>query len=391
MSKFNPHSPELKKIVRGLRPPSAVDLRLVNPFSLDTPPNTGHTYEIASGESVVSPGDGVIKSIELLYAAWNNTDSALDTVLTYAVVIDHGYGAESLVHGIQTIEGGLNIGNTVVRGDALGTPLATEIFYQFNYNSSLYDPTTLNRHFPILADSRSPGKGGYVRKSPDRVQRSFLTTITTAIVSGIRTFCNTGGAAQLLVNVDFNGDETMEGVAATGLTPEDYWNVFQAASFTGGIEVYDTPCNFEGNPIIYDSAPVVLLRDSENLRSQVQFWKTSMTVNSGTSAEFSPVLSTYVGGSLVPTTRTNSFELKNISAGSYELYLYANQGDPGFTSTFQVGINGGTPENKTVITTVDAAYVENENFVKYTLTVPEGGYISIVALGYLCGLQLFRP
>ena len=389
--KYNPQDSQSKGVLRRLRPPSAKDLRLLHPFSVQ-PANIGHTYQIESGEDVIAAGSGTIKSIKLLFASWQHSAGLLDDGLTWAVTIDHGFGIETLLHGIQNIEDGIRAGDAVVRGASLGTALTNEIFLQYSANGAFYDPTSINRHFPTLDGSEVPDKGGYIQKAPDLTDRTFLGTLRTGIVNGIRKFFTTDcSVSQMLVNVDFNGDGLMAGQAVAGIADTDYWNIIEAAAFNGGESSDNYACYYGGSAgLTFQSPPVVVLNDYTSARSQVQLHKTAMTLDASSSAEFSRMLSTYVGGYSGSTALVNSFEIRNLTPGAYTLYLYANQGSDPSVTTFQVSVDGGSPTSKTNDPTTVASYIENRNYVIYDLTVVNGSYVTVVANGYLCGMQLFR-
>ena len=78
--------------------------------------------------------------------------------------------------------------------------------------------------------------------------------------------------------------------------------------------------------------------------------------------------------------------LRNLPAGSYQLYLYSNQ----FGSTFYVSVGPGLPTSQTNNPTLATQFIQGRNYLLFTLTVPANSYITFKAVGYLSGLQLLR-
>lgn len=142
----------------------------------------------------------------------------------------------------------------------------------------------------------------------------------------------------------------------------------------------------------YSADPVVQLRDSNGDRSVIRLERVeALTDDAGSSAEFDPMVSTWVGGfdgSMVPIT--NTFRLTGIPPGSYNLYLYASPA--GATTDFYLSVNSASPTLKTALCNTGlTSFVLDDNYVAYeNLVLSEGDVLTISASGALAGLQILR-
>src|SRR6516225_1532339 len=90
--------------LQKLRPPSKRKLFLAQPFSAATPPCLGHVYRLDMGEPAIAAGGGTVRSIRSLFPGWPFTPgSPIGTQRTYEVVLDHGNGITTSVHGLASV------------------------------------------------------------------------------------------------------------------------------------------------------------------------------------------------------------------------------------------------------------------------------------------------
>jgi hypothetical protein len=229
--------PQAKGILRRMRIPCARSVALRFQFTLDQRVNPGITVAFPEGEDAVAPGNGTVIAAETVAPFWAfSPGSAHATSNSYQVVIDHGFGLKTVVHGLQSVA--VNVGQSVSRGQALGTPLTTEVFFAILYNGSPYDPMGINRHFTAQNGNVVPGQGGYFRFSPDFKVRDLSNNKVSTLIDGTRYFVNDNcSKPPVLINVDFNGSGNKVGLAATGIGPTDYWNVYTPVAFTAEVDV----------------------------------------------------------------------------------------------------------------------------------------------------------
>jgi len=102
------------------------------------------------------------------------------------------------------------------------------------------------------------------------------------------------------------------------------------------------------------------------------------------------MLKNWIGGYVGPIPYENIFRLRNLPAGDYELYLYADQGTFPNASTFYVSVGAGLPSTQANNPLGATSFIQGQNYVLYTLTLPAQSYITFKTVGYLSGLQLLR-
>jgi len=143
----------------------------------------------------------------------------------------------------------------------------------------------------------------------------------------------------------------------------------------------------------FSADPLVKLNDSTGEETAILLRRIlPLTADADSGASFSPMLGTWVGD----TGITNEFWLMNVPPGTYEIYLYSTT-----ATEFGISINGSDILWKNNTPTGSSAFVEDDNYVKFTVGVsavlrsfspvrPSGGLISIRTIGTLSGLQLRR-
>lgn len=377
-------------VIATLRPPFARSALLVYPFASEGTVNSGITVETtASGDAAVAPGSGTVKRIYTALPQWPTTDTALHRTTVQHVEIDHGGQIVTTVGGMTTVT--VHPGQLVTRGDRLGTQFGTQLFFAVSIGGKGLNPVTLNRHWLPQNGNVVTGQGGRIRFAPDRVLRDLSGGIVTAFNDGINYFKQLLAPEPLLVNVSFNGDGSKTGLAATGYTGADYWNVYTPVDFDAAASA---ACNYAYSGAgFYDfSAPPVLnTSDYAHVLSPVVLERIApMLSAAGTAVSWDNMLKTWIGGYLGPVPYENTFRLRNLPAGAYNLFLYANQGTVPNASTFYVSVNAGLPTTLANDPTATAAFVEGRNYTKFSLTLPARGYITFKAVGYLSGMQLQR-
>ena len=186
--------------LRKLRPPYTQTARVVYGYSLGLPTNLGLTLEVPLGSALTAPGDGVIDLITPAGALWRND---LGTTRMLAVRVDHGHGIKTWVHGL----GSMTVGyGPVTRGQLLGQAANTQIFFGFERNGKLVDPTHLNASFQVQDGFLQSEEKQAVRHAPDLITR-VLTTIGSLLSSGV-TYLLPQSPDTVRFNLDFNGDGT---------------------------------------------------------------------------------------------------------------------------------------------------------------------------------------
>ena len=144
---------------------------------------------------------------------------------------------------------------------------------------------------------------------------------------------------------------------------------------------------------VFSADPLIKLSSSTGAASAMVLRRIlPLTADADSASSFNPMLGTWVGG----TGITNEFWIMNVPPGTYEVYLYSPT-----ASELGVSINGGDYDWKNNTPTGGSAFVENDNYVKFTKVVagvdrsfspvrPSGGLVSIKVVGTLSGLQLLR-
>ena len=374
-------------ILKKLRPPYTQPVQVAYSFSRTAPTNYGLTLSIPAGQKLVAPGDGTVDLVTTLGAKWRND---LGLVRALVVRIDHGYGVKTYVHGLSEVA--VQYG-PVKRGALLGLAAQNQVFFGVEYDGVLQDPTHINKHFGIMDGAIGFQKERKLHQAPD-----LLTTAVSLIESllweGIRYFIPLT-PIPVLFDLDFNGLRNKSGPAVVG-APGDVWNVIPAVDFAPvvngntyyGYLYYAYYC-YGG--VTFPASQGFFLNDFNGQATKVWFERGILTAAAGQTPFFDPMLSSWVGGYNGITPRLNSFTLRNLPAGTYDLYIYSNGGATVASSTFYCSVNHAVPTVKTATPTVMPAFVEDANYVKFAaLVVPSKGNITVSAYGYLAGLQLQR-
>lgn len=390
MNKLVASNSRVRGILRRLRPPCPRSVGLRFPYTFDQRVNPGITIAFPDGESAIAAGDGKVLVAQTVAPFWAfSPGSPHATKNSYQVVIDHGEGVRTVVHGLSSVS--VTVGQQVSRGDVIGTPLTTEVFFAVLYQLNAYDPQSISRHFKVQDGNAVVGQGGLLRYAPDFRVREFAEGIVSTLVTGWRYFVPESCAVpDFLVNVDFNGDGSKSGEAASGVGATDYWNVYTPISFESVLTAHGAGYGYGCVGYEFTADPVVYLLDYAQVRTPVWFERQVMVSNAGTSSWFDAMLSRWAGGYNSGVPYENTFSLREVPPGDYVLYLYANEGTPPDTSTFYVSVDAGAPTVKSNTPTLTAAFVDNGNYVQYPITLAAKGTIHIKAYGYIAGLQLQR-
>lgn len=382
---IQPNNAEMRRVLQRLRPPSARPMILRYGFSLTTNFNPGYTLELAADEAAISPGSGTVKAIGQAVPAWSHSaGDALSRGVPWQVVISHGFGLDTVVHGLSSVD--VKVGQPVARGVRLGALFSTQVFFTVLFGGKAYNPASINAHFVPQNGNVVPGQGGNLRFAPDLIARNLANGIRTFIANGVAYFTRCDDP--FLINVDFNGNGTKIGLAATGIGNSDYWNLVAGADFISTF-VYAL-CPDEPSAEVFNMNPALPLYDYANQLSAVRLVRRVQGVFSGTTASFDAMLGTWVGGYVGATPHENTFDIRDLPAGTYDLYLYANDQSGADTSTFTVAINGGSPTVKVNTTTGAAAFIEDSNYVIFQVSVNAGDYVTVQTEGFLSGMQITR-
>lgn len=370
-------------VLSKLKPPFARSATVLFPYSPASVsyPVSGLTVEMEAGETAaVAAGTGAVAQIYRTTPAWRNSDSQLARTAVAHVVIDHGWGVTTTVGGLSVVS--VQVGQTVQRGAKLGDLLTAQMFFNIEVSRKTLNPALLGRYWVAQNGVTVIGQGGKIRFAPDRLVRDLSAGVVALWNSGLNYFKLTT-PAPLLVNISFNGSGSVVGGAAAGYTPSDYWNVYTPVDYTATA----TSACYASGFYYFSEDPVLPLNGYDNTRSPVVLERIAPLFSAASSgASWSTLLQTWIGGYVGPVPYENTFRLHNLVASDYELYLYANN-DP---TDFYVSVNLAAPTVLSNNPTVATTYVEGQNYVKYTLTVPAGGYITLRVVGSISGLQLLR-
>lgn len=369
-------------VLRRLRPPYTQAVRVAYGFSRTAPTNYGLTFSIGAGQPLVAPGDGTVDLITSLGAKWRND---LGLVRSLAVRIDHGCGIKTYVHGLSQVA--VPYG-PITRGSLLGQAAQNQVFFGVEYNGVLMDPTHINQHFGMMDGDLGYQKERKLRQAPDLITTA-VSLIESTLWQGIRYFIPPT-PIPVRFDLDFNGQGNKIGAAVVG-APDDVWNKIPAIDFAPMSNGYGYYAYYCYGGVTFPNAQGFFLNDFSGQATKVWFERGVLTADAGQTLFFDPMLSSWVGGYTGITPRLNSFTLRNLPAGTYDLYLYANGGATVDSTTFYCSVNYAAPAVKTATPTSTAAWVEDANYVQFgSLTVPLKGNITVAAYGYLAGLQLQR-
>lgn len=384
---------EALNVIAALRPPSARPLKLVFGFAPEGSANYGITVEFEAGEPVLSPGSGTITHITKAVGRFKHSAGALSTP-SYELTINHGDGIVTVLKGLASV---VNIiGGYVSRGNVVGATMTQELFLGISYNGEWLDPVQMSRHFRLQGPN-VVDQSGKMRFAPDTTTRSFAGSIYSTVWAGLRYFIDRAtGFEPVLVNIDFNGNGAKSGLAATGMSSADYWNVFTpgAFSWTSGVYYYEccaSACG--GTPKTFSKSPQTWLLDYSQKRSSIWLERIApANADAGTLAAWDEMISSWIGGFVGFVPDENFFAIRGLVAGTYDLYLYSNTigRTPATDTVFYASVNNDAPVSKTTSQTAGSMWVADGNYVKFSFVVPAQGVINIKCYGYFDGLQLQR-
>lgn len=371
-------------ILRKLRPPSLKPVRIVFPYQRESPPNYGYTLAIAVNDAVVAPGDGQTIFVRPAMVGWrfNNPQHGR----TYAVCIDHGQGVKTYVHGIVPA---VNVGSRISRGQLLGRSVSGEVFFAVEVDRGMINPAVVSEYFSPRDGVIFYEQPNFVRQAPTLIRQAF-STVADLLWAGLHYFLPSV-PPPLLFNVDFYGDGTKIGAAATWVTDTDFWNVYDPVDFTlVGYACYYAYGGYGYLGMAYNQPPLVPLNDYQGRHSKV-FLERVLPLSSaaGAATSWDPMMATWVGGYTGSTPYVNTFGLRGLPRGNYTIYLYSEQGSPPHVSYFQVTVDGYTQTGQTNPTGA-SAFSSGENYVAFDISL---GYRSVVLFttsGYLSGMQIKR-
>jgi hypothetical protein len=395
-------SEESQIILSELRPPVARHARLLVPFTTEGELNYGLTLEVPDAELATSPGTGRVVRIRVGPPDWSTRNPAIASSIVYHVTLDHGYGIVSVIGGLSSVQ--VTLGQFVDRGQVLGAPMSNQLFVRVEVNGQPLNPIKINPVWKVLNPDVVPRFGGFLRYGPDKLLRTLSQGLNALYYNGLTWF--SGANRRFLLNLDFNGTGDKQGWAATGFTNTDYWNVISTNSLVANpaTECSYGPFNVYGYWFgsgeqfanlqfsTFNNSPVLCLKDYLEKQSPVVLLRlANQAMTAGNSVSWDSMLGTWIGGyDLSGAPEINRFCLVGVPRGNYKLYLYANNGTPPNTSTFQVALANSYPQSKTLVTTSLPEFVENGNYVVFDLNAPTKTRIYITVFGYLSGLQLIR-
>lgn len=386
-------SADTMAVLARLRPPFARSATMLFPYTREGAVNSGITVETVSGEPAVAPGTGKVRSVYTELPKFQTTDTSLPRTTVWHVAIDHGGHVVTLIGGFTSVF--VVPGQTVYRGDALGTLFTNQLFFSAAVAGKTINPLGINPRWILQNGNVVVGQGGKLRFGPDKIGRD-LSNGLGAVLNGWRYFYGLLRPTRLLVNIAFNGDGSKAGYGATGFSNQDYWNAYVPEDFFVTISnacyyYYPTMYGFHTNFVAFGSEAAMYLRGYDNQLSPIILERIApMFSAAGSGFSWDDMLKNWIGGYVGPIPYENIFRLHNLPAGDYELYLYANQGTFPNASTFYVSVGAGLPSTQSNSPTVATSFIQGQNYVLYTLTVPAQSYITFKTVGYLSGVQLLR-
>jgi hypothetical protein len=213
-------------VLRRLRSPCTSAVPILYGFSQGV--NMGHTLIVSVGQSVVAPGAGLVTRVRQVPARWRTPSGSYhEHAASYMIIIDHGHGIRTVLHGLNTVS--VRGSQLVTRGALLGTTVSTELWFGVQIQGKYQDPGQINRHFGPKDGHLVFGQGGYLPAAPNILAQNVASAGTVQYANGARYF----PSLPVLVNVDFNGQGSKTGRAAVGLSSTDYWNSYRPVVFTG--------------------------------------------------------------------------------------------------------------------------------------------------------------
>jgi len=169
------------------------------------------------------------------------------------------------------------------------------------------------------------GQGGKIRFAPDRITRDLSAGVSAVLNNGIRYFKQLVSPTPFLVSIAFNGDGSKVGLGATGYAADDYWNVYTPADFLATAE----SCCYTSGFTFYSFSdlPVLALNDYSNTLCPAILERVAPLYSAASSgSSWDNMLKAWVGGYSGPIPYENTFRFRNLVAGAYDLYLYADRG-----------------------------------------------------------------
>jgi len=387
------YSADTLSILARLRPPFSRSATMLFPYTREGEVNSGITVETVSGEPAVAPGTGQVKAVYTQLPTFQTTDTDLPRTTVWHILIEHGGRVTTLIGGFTSVF--VVPGQTVYRGDTLGTLFTNQLFFSASVGGKTINPLAINPRWILQNGNVVVGQGGKLRFAPDKIGRD-LSNGLGAVLNGWRYFYGLLRPTPLLVNVAFNGDDSKTGYGAAGFSSSDYWNAYVPEDFFATISnacyYYSaTPDGFHTNFVAFGSEAAMYLRGYDNQLSPVILERIApMFSAAGSAFSWDDMLKNWIGGYVGPIPYENIFRLRNLPAGDYELYLYADQGTFPNASTFYVSVGAGLPSTQANNPLGATSFIQGQNYVLYTLTLPAQSYITFKTVGYLSGLQLLR-
>jgi hypothetical protein len=391
-------------ILRKLRPPCLQPVQVAYSYSAVEPTNYGLTLAVATGVPLVAPGQGSVDFISGLGGGWRTGAPPARAV---AVRIDHGLGIKTWVHGLT--EAACSYG-PIERGQWLGPAQGPFVFFAIEAHGVFYDPAHVNSSFMIQDGVLNLGKAGMLRQAPD-VITTFFSDVISVLGNGVRYFFPPQ-PRRVRFALDFNGQGTKDGAAVIG-DPEDQWedippieyNIlppepppYGAPGLVPGLAPlppgsgYGYGYSVPGCPggMLLPAAQGFFLKDVIGTPSKVYFERLRMSGQGGISPFFDPMLSSWVGGYQGPTPLINTFSLRNLPAGLYDVYVYTNGGATADPTVVYFSSDTSAPTWQRATPTLNAGWIEGANYLKESLNVARRGKVTLLVYGYLAGLQLDR-
>ncbi len=363
-------------------------MRIVYPYQREVPRNYGYTLAVEPGEPVVAPGDGTVHSIKVTAPGWRFQQAAnrRSTVLC----IDHGYGVKTYLAGLSALSA---VSGSVLRGDVLGYSAAGEIFFAIEIDHSMANPAAINPFFEPRDGSIFWEQPNFMAQAPTVVRR-LVTTVQNLLYSGLSYFIPETPTS-ILFNIAFNGDGSKTGMAVVGNGDDDYWNSYDPVDFfvTGSACYYVYYSAYAWHTTLghYFNLPLLLpLKDYRQRAAKVFLERVPpLSAFGGSGSSWDSMMARWIGGYSGATPFVNTFRLRGLPAGSYTLYLYAEQGTLPEVSYFQVTVGGTTLTGNTNPTGA-TSFLQDDNYVAFDVSLGYRSVVEFTSSGYLSGLQIWR-
>lgn len=374
-----------QRVLDTLRAPSRYKSQILHNFATEGETCYGYVLRLDPNEPVLMPAQGKITSIRRVFADWPGLDEQYRSQFVYEASIDLGSDITVVITGLSAVSALRGV--VYARGTEIGNPFITDILFSLRINGNPVSPG-VNKWMSRQDERWVPGQGGSLRAAPDITERVPAGTGLQKLVNGIRYYYDSWTAGSFSINVDFNGSGNKTGLAASGISASDYWNTFASGAFVYTTDPNACYCITYSGPVcgkIPNVPPATFLKAHNGKKTGVRLVRVAVaSADAGSAAYFDPMLSTWIGSSLLAA---NEFSIEGLPSGNYTLHVYS--AGPAVANS-SITVTVGAPSTKTVTSIAGAYFLENSNYAKFTFTLASKQSVHLLCAGFLNGLQISR-